>query len=112
MENGGKGTQRIGAWHTHLTHDIHHDGTGLTQRGLDLRTLIIAAQFAADLGLGGIDAQSTDTDRSELGHRDIAIGTDRELQALLRGTIDIDDQLIARTHHIVLGRGDVHLRLK
>ena len=51
-------------------------------------------------------------DGTIVGHIDVAIGRDRQLLTLLGVAIDIDDQLVARAQHIVLGRGDVHLRLE
>ena len=42
----------------------------------------------------------------------ITIGRHLEHFTLLRITIDIDDHLIARTQHVVLGGGNVHLGFK
>ena len=45
-------------------------------------------------------------------YSDITIGRDRQLFALLGIAKDINDELVARAQHIVLRRGNIHLRLK
>ena len=50
--------------------------------------------------------------RPELWDSNITIGTNSEFQALLRGTIYINNQLIARTQYIVLWGSYVHLGLE
>ena len=51
-------------------------------------------------------------DRTVIRHGDIAIGRHRQLLGALGITIHVDDQLIAGTQHVVLGRGNVHHRLE
>ena len=62
--------------------------------------------------MGRSHRQARHMDGTIAGDRDITIGRDRELFALLRVPIDIDDDLVTRAQDIVLGRGDVHHGLK
>ena len=50
--------------------------------------------------------------RPIIGYGDITIRADRQALTLLGIAIDIDNQLVAGAQHIVLRRGDVHLRLE
>ena len=49
---------------------------------------------------------------AELGDSHVAVGADRQGERGLRGTVDVEDELVARAEDIVLRRGDVHLGLK
>ena len=112
MEDGGEGGECIGAGGLDLTHHVDQDGAGLTDRNLDVGTLEIGADLAADATMGCLDGKTADMDGTEVGDGDIAIGADRQGMRLLRGAVDIDDELVARTEDIVLRRGDVHLGLE
>ena len=112
MENRGEGAQGIGARRLDLTHDIDQDGASLAQRSLNAGTLIVTAQFAADTALCSGDCQSTDMNRAKVRYGDVTIGADGQGHGLLRGPIDIDDELVARAQHIVLWGGDIHGRFE
>ena len=112
MEYGGKGTQGISTWGTNLSHHIDHDGTGLAHRHLDIRTLVITTQTFAHTSLRTRHRKACHMDGAIFGHRDITIRRNRELYALLRIAIDVDNELVARTQDIVLRRGNVHLGFK
>ena len=112
MEHRGKGAEGVGARGDDLTHDIDGDGARLADGHADLRAAVTLTQRAADLGIGGIDGETTDMDGTEARDDDGAIGRDFELLGFLRGTIDIDEDLVARAYHIG-GRGsDVHIGLE
>ena len=51
-------------------------------------------------------------DGAEFRYIDFAIRADGQLQVLDGGTIDVNDQHVARTYDVVLGRGDIHVRRK
>ena len=112
MEDGGKGTQGISTRRPDLAHHIHQNGTRLTDSHLDVGTLIVGTQMAANLALGCRYRKTCHMHWAIIGHSHLTIGRDRQLHALLGVTIHIDNQLVARSQHIVLGRGDVHDRLK
>ena len=108
MEDRGEGAEGVGAWHLDLAHHVDRDGARLTQGGLDAGVLVVGADLATDALLGGRDRETTDMDGTKLRDGDIAIGTDGEGDGLLRGTIDIENELVARTQDIVLGGSNVH----
>ena len=112
MEDRCKGTQGVSTRGLDLAHDIDQDGTRLTDGHLDVRTLIVSAQMAAHLVLSGRDRETCHMHRTVVGHIDITIGRDRQLFASLGIAIDIDDELVTRTQHIVLRGGNVHHRLE
>ena len=72
----------------------------------------IATKLATDFRLGRGYTETANMYRTEIRNSNIAIGTDSKLHALLSGTIDIDNKLIARAKNIVLGGGDIHLGLE
>ena len=45
-------------------------------------------------------------------HIDVTLRAYRQLQALGRSAIDINNELVARAQHIVLRRGNVHIGLE
>ena len=108
MEDRGEGAEGVGAGHLDLAHHVDRDGARLTQRGLDTGVLVVGADLTTDALLGGRDRETTDMDGTKLRDGDIAIGTDHEGDGLLRGTIDIEHELVARTQDVVLGGGNVH----
>ena len=112
MEHRGKSREGVGTGSNHLTHHIDRDRTGLTDSHPDLGTAIALAQGFLDLGIGCIHRETTDMNGAIACHHDGTIGGYLELLRLLRGTIDIDEHLVARTYHITGGRGNVHIGLE
>ena len=43
-----------------------------------------------------------------VGNCHVSIWADRQLRAFLGVTINVDNELVARSKHIVLWRGDIH----
>ena len=112
MEHTGKGTEGVSTWGQHLTHHIDGDGAGLTNSHADLGTAVALTEHTADLGIGGIDRETANMDGTIACNHDGAIGGNLELLRALRGTIDIDEHLIARTYDVSGGGGDVHIGLE
>ena len=83
MEYRGERTQRISTRGLHLTHDINHDGTGLTKCGLDVRTLKVVAESATNTALGSRNRQTTDMNGTKVGNSNVAIWTDSQCDGLL-----------------------------
>ena len=112
MENRGKGREGISSRRSNLTHDIHTDGAGLTNRQTDLRTLITSTESLFDTGIGLSHRETTYMNRTIACSLDRTIGRDLELLRLLRSAIDIDKHFITRTNDIVGWGGNVHVRFK
>ena len=112
MEDGGKGTEVIGSRGAYLTHHVDHDGAGVTQGGAQRTAAIAGAHCGTDLRLGGSDRHACHHDGTIARDGDVTLRGDGQLEGLLRSPVDIDDHLVTRTQHVVLGRGDIHIRLE
>ena len=89
----------------HLTHHVDLDGTGVVDRHLQATALVAGAKGAAQLGLCGSHGQTAQVDGAIAGDGDRALGGDGMYQRALRGTVDIDDHLIAGAQDIGLRDG-------
>ena len=112
IEHGGEGRQGVGARHAHLAHHVDHDGLGLSHGETHLRALVAAAQCLAQSGIGLCHGETAHLYGAETFDGHIAVGRYGVLVALLRGTIDVYDNGVARTQTVVAGGGDVHIGLE
>ena len=101
--------QRISSRYTNLTQNINLDRARLSQCDTNVRALEELAQSLSDFVLCRPNLQSADLNRSELWDIDITLRAHRQFQILLRTTIDIHHQYVARTQYIVLWRSDIHI---
>ena len=108
IEHRRKGRKGIRTGNGYLTHHIHLNSTGLTNRHTDRGTLITLPQLLTQLRIGLGHCQSANMNRAIAFHHNHTIGRHLQLLRLLRTTIDIEVHLIARPHHITLRRRDVH----
>ena len=112
MEYGSEGWEGIGARNLNLAHHVYHDGFGLSYGELDAARTVSAAHGIAQAGISLSYGQAWNADRSITLDGYFAIWRNGALNGFLWGTVDINDDSIARTQTIVLWGSDVHIWLE
>ena len=112
MEDTRKRTNRIGTRHFHLAHHIDNDSPCLPYRGLDAATVVARTKRSPYLFIGRCHRHTADSNRTiaRNGHR--SFWRNGQCLGLLRGTINLNDHLIACPYGVIRGSCDVHIGLK
>ena len=112
VEDGSESRECVGTRCLHLAHNVNNDSTCLTYRQLYLRTAVARAKRRAKASVSLINCKSANMYGAEAFDCYFAFRRHGTLLRLLRSTVDIDEDCIARTENIALRCSDVHVRLE
>ena len=97
---------------TNLTHHIDLNGAGIANGKLYITALIARAKCRAQLALSPSHGKTAEVDWTIARNSDSTLGRDGVNQSVLTGTIYINNYLIARTKHIVIGNWHIGIGLE